>query len=96
MALSAKREKGELQRRLGDFLDLPRDVFLDLPKITLLGNMQLYIENHAGIIEYSPGIIRISSSRGEIMITGQDLFIETILLDEISIIGKIEGISLPN
>lgn len=87
-----KGEKGELQRRVTDFLDLPRDIFLDLPKITLLGNLQLQIENHYGIIEYSPGIIRVSSRRGEIMVTGSDLLIETILAEEISIVGKIEGI----
>lgn len=84
-----KREKGELQRRVTDFLDLPKDVFLDLPRITLLGNLQLFIENHYGIIEYSPGIIRISSNRGEITVTGSELLIETILAEEITIVGKI-------
>jgi len=87
--VKGKREKGELQRRVTDFLDLPKDVFLDLPRITLLGNMQLFIENHYGIIEYSPGIIRVSSNRGEIVITGSELLIETILSEEITIIGKI-------
>lgn len=94
--MGSKKEKGELQRKVGDFLDLPKDVFLDLPKITLLGNMQLVIENHYGIIEYSPGIIRISTNRGEIVITGNELLIETILAEEISIVGKIQGIGFPD
>jgi len=90
--VKARQEKGELERRITDFLDLPKEVFLDLPKITLLGNMQLFIENHYGIIEYAPGIIRISSKKGEIIVTGTNLVIETILAEEINIAGKIQEI----
>jgi len=93
--LRNKGEKGELQRKVSDFLDLPKDTFVDLPRITLVGNIQLYVENHYGIIEYSQGVIRISSSRGEIVITGSELLIETILAEEISIVGKIEEIKFP-
>ena len=34
---------------------------MDLPRITLIGNLQLFVENHKGIIEYSDSRIRINT-----------------------------------
>lgn len=74
---------------LSDSLELPKEIMLDLPKTTLIGNLQLNIENHKGIIEYSPDQIRISSNSGMIKIQGKDLYIKTIIKEEIIIIGEI-------
>ena len=34
-------------------LDLPQDVVQDLPRITMIGNVQLYVENHRGVLHFS-------------------------------------------
>ena len=63
----------------------------DSPKITLIGNLQLNIENHKGIIEYNTQRIRISSNSGMIKIIGQNLYIKTIIKEEIIITGEINS-----
>ena len=78
--------------RLVDLLELPPDVILDLPKLCLTGDHQLSLENHRGIIEYSPGLIRISTSRGEIWVKGDDLAIRSIIKEEIVLAGRIVSV----
>lgn len=79
-----------VKKGIADLLELPRDIMLDLPKITLVGNLQLYIENHRGIIEYSTETVRINTKAGILVVTGTDLTIRTIVVEEIIIVGGIE------
>jgi len=75
--------------KLARVLDFPKEIVLDLPKVTLIGNMQALIENHRGVIEYSTDRIRISINSGEIEITGKDMSICNISRDEIHLDGSI-------
>jgi sporulation protein YqfC len=79
---------------LANYLELPKDLMLDLPRITLLGNIQLIIENHRGIIEYTKERIRISTSLGELLIDGEGLVLRNIFPDEIAVDGKIASLKL--
>jgi len=81
-----------VKKGIADLLELPRDIVLDLPKITLVGNLQLYIENHKGIIEYSSGIVRINTKAGILAVTGAGLTIRTIVVEEIIIVGQIDRV----
>lgn len=87
-----KSRTKEIKESVAELLELPKDIMLDLPRITLLGNLQLYIENHKGIIEYSKLRIRVNTKSGVIRITGRDLSIKTIIAEEIIVCGKIENI----
>ncbi|NLH27205.1 MAG: sporulation protein YqfC [Syntrophomonadaceae bacterium] len=79
---------------LADYLELPKDLVLNFPRITLLGNVQLIIENHRGIMEYTKERIRISTSLGELVIDGEGLVLRNIFPDEIAIDGKIASLKL--
>lgn len=81
-----------IKKGIADLLELPRDIVLDLPKITFVGNLQLYIENHKGIIEYSTGLIRINTKSGILVVTGSDLSIRTIVVEEIIVVGRIDKV----
>ncbi|MGQ9779346.1 MAG: sporulation protein YqfC [Bacillota bacterium] len=81
-----------LGRRLADLLDLPPEVVLALPKLTLVGDARLTLENHRGLIEYGPQIVRVSTDRGEIKIEGAALTIKSILKEEILLAGRIHAI----
>ena len=59
----AKR-KIKLRKRMAEVLDLPEDIVLDVPKLTLIGNETMLIENHSGIYEYSDDIIRLNTPIG--------------------------------
>lgn len=81
--------KRKVKRQISEILEIPGDVALDLPKIILFGNIQLYIENHRGILEYSPEGVRVSVGEGEVMVEGENLILRNILPDELCVEGRI-------
>ncbi|MBF8982004.1 sporulation protein YqfC [Lutibacter sp. B2] len=87
-----KGKTKEIKESISELLELPKDIMLDLPRITLLGNLQLYIENHKGIIEYTKVRIRVNTRDGILRIMGNDLLIKNIVSEEIVICGKIHSI----
>lgn len=86
--------KNKVKKRMADAFDLPPDIVLGLPKITLIGRIQLYIENHKGITLYEKEKIRIRVNDGDIVITGNDLNLRTVYNDDIFIEGVIASIDL--
>ena len=40
-------------------VDLPVDVLMDLPRITLVGQIHIYIENHQGLLVFSDKEVRL-------------------------------------
>lgn len=90
--MNMRKYNKQIQERLLQALELPHDVIFDLPKISVIGDIQFYLENHRGIIAYSPTEIRIAVSIGEVRIEGEGLIIRTITRDEIHLEGRIYGI----
>lgn len=70
-------------------LDLPQDLLQDMPRITLIGNKELYIENHRGVLHFSSERLKLALAKGAIEITGQELVIRNILGPELAIEGNI-------
>ncbi len=85
-----KAEK--IKKNIADALELPQDIVLDLPKITMIGNLQLYVENHKGIIEYSTNQIRIYTKLGILRVLGKNLLLKNIVVEEIVITGEIKQV----
>ncbi|SDC72350.1 sporulation protein YqfC [Paenibacillus sp. UNCCL117] len=73
-------------------LDLPQDVALDLPRITMIGNMQLYIENHRGVIHFSDESLKLALPNGKLEVVGSNLVIRAIMPDEVMIEGTIRDV----
>ncbi len=84
--------KRKVKKQVSEILEIPGDVALDLPKIILFGNVQLYVENHKGILEYSPEGVRISVGEGEVVVEGKTLVLRNILPDELCIEGRIHSL----
>lgn len=87
-------DKKKRMEILANYLELPKDLLMNLPRITLVGDMQLHIENHRGIIEYTKEKIRISISIGELVIVGEGLMLRNIFPDEIAVEGKIKALNI--
>ena len=87
-----EEKKDNIKSNISDILEMPKDIMLDLPKITSIGNLQVSIENHKGIVEYSDENIRVKMRDGIIKISGIELMIKTIISEEIIISGKIASI----
>lgn len=81
-------KKGRMQRLAGLF-ELPQDIVLDLPRITMLGNIQMLIENHKGIIEYTPTLVRIRLKQGELTIAGSELVLGNLQAEQMLIEGTL-------
>ncbi|MTI81477.1 MAG: sporulation protein YqfC [Firmicutes bacterium] len=88
--------KNRIKRQVSDFLEIPSDVMLDLPKTVLVGNLQVFIENHRGIVEYTSESVRVIVGDGEIGVVGENLSLRNITSDEIIVEGKIKGLSINN
>jgi sporulation protein YqfC len=73
-------------------LDLPQDVVQDLPRITMIGNMQLYVENHKGVLHFSNEMLKLELTKGKLEVYGKGLVIRAILSEEVFIEGSISEI----
>ena len=85
--MSSSKER--ISRTIGDLLEIPQDIVLDLPRITIIGRSEMLIENHRGIIEYGLNRLRVSISRGFLEIEGENLEIKALMSEEIKVIGVI-------
>ena len=83
-----QRRTGKLQKIAG-LLEIPADIVLDLPRITMLGNKQLLVENHRGIIEYTPSLVRIKLSQGELTVIGDELVMGNLQAEQILLEGAV-------
>ena len=55
---------------IADTFDLPRDIILNLPKITIISNNEITIENHKGVVLFEEKEVKINSNVGLISIFG--------------------------
>lgn len=67
---------------------LPKDVVLDLPRVSICGDKEIFIENHKGIAEYTSQCIRIKMNDGYISVFGADLRIIILQSDRMVINGE--------
>ncbi|GIP20534.1 MULTISPECIES: sporulation protein YqfC [Paenibacillus] len=75
-----------------DFLDLPQDLVFDLPRLTMVGNKQLLIENHRGVLHFSPDKLKLALTDGSLDVDGRGLVIKAIMPEEVLIEGYISAI----
>lgn len=81
-----------IKKRISDALDLPGDIVLNLPRIVITGSIALFIENHRGIVEYTPDKVRLNMGEGALIVKGEDLLIKSLIADEATIEGRIKSI----
>jgi len=81
------------RQKLANMFELPKDIVLDLPRITLLGSLQVTVQNHRGILEYTPEKVTIGISAGQLRITGADMVIGIVCQEEIMVTGRIQEIA---
>lgn len=89
--MEEKFQKG--RERILNKLEFPSDISMDLPKIIIVGNREITIENHKGIIAFESSMVKINSRIGGIIIRGINFEILFIGETSITISGKFEGIS---
>lgn len=81
-----------VKNKLAEASEMPKDVLLGMPVITLTGQLELNLENYRGILEYTECLIRIKTKIGQIKIKGKKLQVAYYTNDEMKVTGKIESI----
>lgn len=81
-----------MKSAVSEMFELPKDITLNLPKISMIGSNQMLVENHRGVIEYTPQRIRVNSSIGVIRVQGNEMKLKNIAADDIMITGGIKAI----
>ncbi|WP_026584456.1 sporulation protein YqfC [Bacillus sp. J33] len=74
-------------------MELPQDVMMDLPRITMIGQIHIYIENHRGLLAFSEKELRLLLKQGQLLVKGKAFVIKTILPEEILLEGKIDSVT---
>ncbi|MCZ0755560.1 sporulation protein YqfC [Anoxybacillus sp. J5B_2022] len=82
----------QVKNWLANQLELPADVVMDLPRITMIGHIHIYIENHRGLLTFSDKELRLLLKQGQLLVRGEQFVIKTILPEEILLEGKIHQV----
>jgi len=88
--------KKGLKEKFTEVLELPKELVLDLPKLTIVGNRDMMIENYKGIIEYGSARVRLNTGLGVIKIVGAGLQIKEITQEDIILSGQIYALEFIN
>ena len=82
------------KRRLEKMLEIPEEVYSEIPKLTIMGFNEIILENYKGILEYEEYYASISTHIGVVNISGFNLNLEKMTNDDIKITGTIESVEL--
>ena len=82
----------KLSEFIADTMRMPKDVVMDLPRVSVCGDREIYIENHKGLVEYTDSDIRIKMRGGIMRVSGVSLRIIVIEYDRIVINGVFKGV----
>ena len=81
-----------LRKFASKMLDLPADVTMEMPRITMIGQIHMYIENHRGVLLFNDKELRLLLTKGQLLVKGEKLVIRAILSEEVLIEGKVDGV----
>lgn len=82
------------KNKIGKILEMPKEVYTNLPKLTVIGFEEMVIENYKSILEYEEFFVRVNTHMGVLSINGFNLNLEKMTNDDIKITGTIESIDL--
>lgn len=85
-------EKKTFINRMANATNMPKDVILGVPILTITGQTEVCIENYRGIIEYTDVLVRVQTKIGQIKIVGRALQIDYYTNDEMKVNGRIISI----
>lgn len=88
----AKKWSQRVRNWMAVKMDLPQDVMMDLPRITMIGQIHIYVENHRGLLAFTDKELRLLLKQGQLLIKGKSFVIKTILPEEILLEGKIDQV----
>lgn len=92
--MDRKPRRHSFLERTAELFDLPADAVAGVPRLELVGDGELRVENHKGILAYGREEIHVSGGVFLVKITGQDLELRAMTGIELLITGKITQVTL--
>jgi len=87
-----KKIKQKLIETFSRSFELPSEVTLKLLRITLIGSIHAYIENHYGLVIFSNEKLVLNVYQGRVHITGKNFVLKMMLEHEILLEGDIADV----
>lgn len=84
----------DIVKRISNMLEFPPETLMNIPKITIVGNEKVHVENYTALLDYKTDNIRLKFEGGVIDILGENFEIKVIGEDNIVIWGKISTVNL--
>jgi len=89
MGRDKEKEKVTFRERVAASLGVSKEIFMDAPKVTMVGDMELTVENYKSIGEYSSEEISLKCKNVTLLIKGKNLEIVCIASEMIYICGRV-------
>ena len=70
--------RGKIKERFVNALELPKELVLNVPKMTLTGKDKILIESYKSLISYESDCVKLNTSVGTLSLFGKDLTIKEI------------------
>lgn len=86
------RGPGRVLESVAELFDLPADVVAGLPRLELVGDRQLYLEHHLGLLSYSEEQIDANTPFGVLRVKGERLSLLAMTGEELRIGGRIRAV----
>ena len=86
--MAGKRKKESVLERTAQVFDLPGDLVAGLPRMELVGDRELRMENHRGILAYGSEEIHISGGKLILKVRGEGLELRSMNAGELLITGQ--------
>ncbi|WP_439649654.1 sporulation protein YqfC [Gracilibacillus salinarum] len=85
--------KEKFMRAITRTFDLPSEVTLELPRITMIGSIHAYIENHQGLVVFSSQELLLKVHQGFVRVKGEAFVLKMMIDKDILLEGKIQDVT---
>ena len=82
--------KAGFLRKISSLFELPKEVVLNLPLVSLVGNKELTVENYKTLVEYSSTVVRINTASGVFKVEGRGLMLARLSVEAVTVTGNLE------
>ena len=87
------KKKREVLPALAERLELPEEALSGAAKLTVTADRRSLIENHHGILAYSPDCVVVSLGGRQLSLYGSELRIRAMNRKEVLVCGELQDIS---
>ena len=92
MRKQIKINKEKLFNGIVDSFEVPEEVIIHSPIISVVGTQEISVENFKTIVKYTSEEIKLSTTEGILVVKGKTLEAKSMTSDKIKMRGMIEGI----